>query len=1176
MLSIEEIRKRIDDSYELPNRVLDVMPEPMVTVRTSTFQHVSYIKQCIEGVLMQKTTFPFEFIIGEDFSTDGTRETVFEYAQKYPDIIRVFTADYNVGVKANGRRCGQASRGKYMALCDGDDYWTDPLKLQKQVDFLEANPDYVICYHNASIIDEAGKLVSSSKLPDNCKRDFSNHELKTGAWVLALTRCFRNIINDLPDVYYKFSGSCLNGDSFFTSVLGEYGKGKYLSNIQDAVYRKHQNSIWSSLPEIEQNYNSIITYAALHRYYSILKDDKYALYYKKVVIALVQQFIHRWSSLNDNAFIVHFSKLLKNCRDILIFKGELNSIYDIQNDKRSVYIKKQTSAEHIKGVALYEFFQALHLTNTATSVLFWPGVDARLGCDVVDFPRLRLCIKNDGGEVTEKNVQVFQNADVTKKIKSVTTQELQEKNIFWDAVVLTASELVPTDLENLLRTLNLKWLVISDGLDSLEQEQRKKVKETLLAAGFEQGSGELDAYYWKDKSLWGEVLFSENRITEAIKCFEQLLSEDPSHLNALNNLGVISYQFDQLEAAEKFLLKAVRLNRRDFNALINLSRVYFKMERFSDAAELFQEAASLDEDNASVWFHLGLCYEQSNRNSEALEAYKRCNELGDNQWPVCEKIEALEKYVREKLSKENFEIETLDATFRANSDPKTQQALEQLYPRHKQFANNGMRPIAKSSSRNYHTPDCKNPFADKKVLFVHHWPLASHRKPVFSDNTVYLSVHNEKGNMIVNVPQGSRVDMEIILKELKKQNWEPDLFVAKVDAYQQVVPVNIVAIKCPKVLILGDTQHGNDPLITMISYALSEKYDFYVTDHKRHHLWFYHLAGIKNTFWLPGLFLNPPLPGYKETPFANEKISENMVKGGAIFIGQAAKFHPRRKKLIEAAKSKIPYFRWGMMSQADSLKTYNLADISLNISLNGDLNLRFMEIISAGGLQLSDRLADESGAYQLLEENKEVIFFDDVEDMLEKISYFHDNPEENLKIRNQAYERYKNEYEPSKMLSMFDNILSGKQIEERFTSASLSRIKYISDVAFSPERVSIYQLAQDQHRVNEHVDILIDAQFDFSFPEDFIDLPRLNVTTVDQTEGSSDRLEKFIKHSPDAKRLKITSDVTPGKKYDLIISKGVNTFSKDLLKADQSILIYQENDPKGSPEIRAVSKKDNI
>jgi len=137
-----ELEKKISDSYELPNNVINAVPQPLVSIRTTTFQQKDFIVNCIEGILMQKTNFSFEYIIGEDFSTDGTREIVFEYAKKYPDIIRVITADYNVGMKANGIRCDQKYRGKYIAICEGDDSWIDPYKLQKQVDYLESNPEY--------------------------------------------------------------------------------------------------------------------------------------------------------------------------------------------------------------------------------------------------------------------------------------------------------------------------------------------------------------------------------------------------------------------------------------------------------------------------------------------------------------------------------------------------------------------------------------------------------------------------------------------------------------------------------------------------------------------------------------------------------------------------------------------------------------------------------------------------------------------------------------------------------------------------------------------------------------------------------------------------------------------------------------------------------------------------
>jgi glycosyltransferase involved in cell wall biosynthesis len=115
--------------------------EPLVSAKMMTYNHEPYIAQAIEGVLQQETDFPFELVIGEDCSTDGTREIVFDYQKKYPEIIRVVTSDKNVGSRRNGMRTTKACRGKYIAYCEGDDYWHHPRKLQKQVDYLESHPE---------------------------------------------------------------------------------------------------------------------------------------------------------------------------------------------------------------------------------------------------------------------------------------------------------------------------------------------------------------------------------------------------------------------------------------------------------------------------------------------------------------------------------------------------------------------------------------------------------------------------------------------------------------------------------------------------------------------------------------------------------------------------------------------------------------------------------------------------------------------------------------------------------------------------------------------------------------------------------------------------------------------------------------------------------------------------
>lgn len=131
--------------------------EPLLSVVTITYNHEPYIAKCIEGVLMQKVNFPIEFIIAEDCSTDGTRAICEEYARKYPDLIKLILSDINKGALPNERMAIGGARGKYIALCEGDDYWTDERKLQKQVDFLESNAEYTVCFHDR-MIEESGKV----------------------------------------------------------------------------------------------------------------------------------------------------------------------------------------------------------------------------------------------------------------------------------------------------------------------------------------------------------------------------------------------------------------------------------------------------------------------------------------------------------------------------------------------------------------------------------------------------------------------------------------------------------------------------------------------------------------------------------------------------------------------------------------------------------------------------------------------------------------------------------------------------------------------------------------------------------------------------------------------------------------------------------------------------------
>ena len=186
------------------------MIEPLVSVHMITYNHAPYIAQAIEGVIQQKVNFPIELVIGEDWSTDGTREIVLEYKRKYPDIIRVILSDENIGGMKNAYRTAKACRGKYIAFCEGDDYWHRLDKLQKQVDYLETHPE---CGMVSSDVDIYYDLTKEFKRDYNYSNGFVSDDNLTIEQVLwgglsiwtctvVIRRClYRRIVENDPYLY---------------------------------------------------------------------------------------------------------------------------------------------------------------------------------------------------------------------------------------------------------------------------------------------------------------------------------------------------------------------------------------------------------------------------------------------------------------------------------------------------------------------------------------------------------------------------------------------------------------------------------------------------------------------------------------------------------------------------------------------------------------------------------------------------------------------------------------------------------------------------------------------------------------------------------------------------------------------------------------------------------------
>lgn len=212
-----------------------------VDIIMMTYNHQEYIVKAIEGVLCQTTTFPFRLIIGEDKSTDNTLEICQKYATQNPNKILLLKREKNMGVYDNFVDIYNHCSAKYIALCEGDDYWTDPLKLQKQVDFLENNQDYVICFHSAKEIRSNGEVKISN---ENQKNPTDISDLVQGWYINTATYVFRNSKKIVfPDWYYKVMAT----DLCFHILIAENGGKIHFINETMSVYRRHDGGITNEM-----------------------------------------------------------------------------------------------------------------------------------------------------------------------------------------------------------------------------------------------------------------------------------------------------------------------------------------------------------------------------------------------------------------------------------------------------------------------------------------------------------------------------------------------------------------------------------------------------------------------------------------------------------------------------------------------------------------------------------------------------------------------------------------------------------------------------------------------------------------------------------------------------------------------------------------------------------------
>ncbi|MBV6627618.1 MAG: glycosyltransferase [Rivularia sp. (in: Bacteria)] len=305
-----------------------------MSVSLVTFNHEKFIAQAIESVLLQEVDFSYEIIIGEDFSSDRTREIVIDYQKQYPDKIRLILPEENLGCYGQKIfvKTLEASVGEYIALLDGDDYWTNPNKLQQQVDFLDNHPECAICFHDVNKIFE-DKADNSRSYNDFEPQEFSDLKniLKTNFIPTCSTLYRRGLFSEFPEWYCD----TVCGDWVLHVLNARCGKIGYI-NQSLGVYRVHSNGLFSSMKKIQQLEEAIKCYELMNEYFEfeynyIIKSEEIyryltclSIYREEGNFKQQQQYINKLIRTIINHPLVGFTAIVKFIKRRILNKHRLH------------------------------------------------------------------------------------------------------------------------------------------------------------------------------------------------------------------------------------------------------------------------------------------------------------------------------------------------------------------------------------------------------------------------------------------------------------------------------------------------------------------------------------------------------------------------------------------------------------------------------------------------------------------------------------------------------------------------------------------------------------------------------------------------------------------------------------------------------------------------------------
>lgn len=231
------------------------MKEPLVSICCISYNHEPYIKDALEGFLLQKTAFPFEIVISDDCSKDGTHAIINDYVHKYPDLFQDMSPKHNLGLFENFTYVQEHARGKYIALCEGDDFWIDPYKLQKQIDILDKDSTLIACCTDCINVDKEGKIIPNKSTSTNNKKTDKRYTLRDffreNSQYPTLTVVYRNSHKEELFSKLRHTKNPFLADWPLWIALLTYGDMFFLNQVT-AAYRNNPTSITHTANRVER------------------------------------------------------------------------------------------------------------------------------------------------------------------------------------------------------------------------------------------------------------------------------------------------------------------------------------------------------------------------------------------------------------------------------------------------------------------------------------------------------------------------------------------------------------------------------------------------------------------------------------------------------------------------------------------------------------------------------------------------------------------------------------------------------------------------------------------------------------------------------------------------------------------------------------------------------------